>query len=201
VRPIELYSNLEEQLQLLERRFVRPHLPLPPTSNPSEYDLDVRAYCLLSHAAFEQYIEDICRQLMVDALDEWLRTRSATNTLLAFLAFAPQIEIDDDESHNECSFFEYIRRAMGDRKRTFSVILSQNHGISSKYLRQMLLPIGLNVPENARWLGSLAQLAKQRGEHAHRGQIKLVPAPNAALEWVRDCLELCAQIRNKATLV
>jgi RiboL-PSP-HEPN len=198
--PLELYSSLESQLQKLERRFVRPHLPLPPTSNPSDYDLDVRAYCVLCHAAFEQYIEDLCLQLMIDAVDCWIETRFTTNTLLALLAFAPEIEPDLKESNPERSFFDYIRSAANERKGSFSRFLWNNNGVSSQHLRQMLLPVGLNVPDNARWLGSLKQLAKQRGEQAHRGHVKTVPSPEAAVEWVDDCLEMCGHIRNKAIM-
>jgi hypothetical protein len=201
VQLLELYLNLESQLQLLERRFVRPHLPLPPTSDPSDYDLDVRAYCMLSHAALEQYIEDVCLQLLIDAVDGWIETRAATNTLLALLAFAPEIQLDLNEAHREQTLFEYIRHATNRRKRSFSQFLAQNNGVSSKYLRQMLLPVGLNVPDNARWLGSLNQLAKQRGEQAHRGHVRTVPSPDDALEWVTDCLEMCTHIRNKAVVV
>src|SRR5213596_647786 len=118
VQLLELYLNLESQLQLLERRFVRPHLPLPPTSNPSDYDLDVRAYCMLSHAALEQYIDDVCLQLLIDAVDGWIETRAATNTLLALLAFAPEIQLDLNEAHREQTLVEYIRHGPNRRKQS-----------------------------------------------------------------------------------
>ena len=198
---VELFAELEQHLQQLERRFIRPHLPLPPTADPCAYDLDVRAFCMLSHAALEQFIEDVCRQLMIDASSSWIDTRQASNTLLALFAFGPELELELREASAEQSFFEYIRQDIDRRKTAFSKVLFENNGISSKYLRQMLLPVGLNVPDNARWLGSLNQLAKQRGETAHRGQVRVIPAPNDVLEWVRDCLEMCAQIHRRATRV
>ncbi len=69
---------------------------------------------------------------------------------------------------------------------------------SPKYLRQMLLSVGLDVPDNARWLGSLRQLANQRGDTAHGWRAKKIPSPEGVTAWVRDCMEMCASIREDA---
>ena len=198
-----LYASLEAHVHRLERRFIEPHRNASAPSSPEEYDLDVRAYCVLSYAALEQYVEDVCLLLMIDAVDGWLTTKSATNSLLALLTFrVPQLHAEVDEKQPEKSFFTYIRNASDEAKKHFSKYLYEdNHGVSTKHLRQMLLSVGMNVPDNARWLGSLNQLAKQRGVQAHRRDVEKVPAPEDAALWVKDCLELCTQIRNKAFLL
>src|SRR5260370_18173812 len=197
----QVYSELESQLKLLERRLSGPDLALPAISDSSDYDLDVRGYCVVSHGAFEEYFEGLCLRLMIDAGDGWIETRDATTKLLSFLAFGPEIKIDVDEKHAEQKLFDYIRKALNERKDQVSRFLKQNNGVSPKYLRQMLLPVGLDVPDNPLWIGSLNQLAKERGKHAHAGYVHTIPSPDIALQWVADCLGMCAHIRNAAQLL
>ena len=62
----------------------------------------------------------------------------------------------------------------------------------------MLLSVGLDVPDDARWLGSLKQLAGQRGDLAHKSHVKKIPSPEDVQTWVKDCMEMFAKIRDDA---
>ncbi len=64
----------------------------------------------------------------------------------------------------------------------------------------MLLSVGLDVPQNPRWLGSLNQLAAQRGDVAHKSHVKEITSPTDAKTWVADCMEMLAKIRDEAML-
>jgi len=157
----------------------------------------------LSHAAFEQYVEDIALNLALDAVKGWLQNKSLNRALLGLLAFQKdRLPVDEGEGTPEVSFFNQIRAASEEAKAAFSTyLLKENHGVSSKYLRQMLLSVGLDVPDNPRWLGSLRQLANQRGETAHKSKVKKIPSPEDVRVWVQDCMEMCASIRDDAQVV
>jgi len=197
-----LHSALEKHIGELETKFIKPHLPTHPTMAPAAYDLDVRAFCVLSHAALEQYVEDIALSLALAAVKGWLQNKSVNRTLLGLLAFQMgRLAIDTNERKPEVSFYDHIRVSCEEAKNTFSDLLQTNNGVSAKYLRQMLLSVGLDVPDNVRWLGSLAQLANQRGENAHKSGVKKTPSPEDVKDWVKDCLEMCAFIRDAARVV
>jgi hypothetical protein len=195
-----LFTTLQEHVALLETKFIRPHLPLVATATPDLYDLDVRAYCVLTHAAFEQFVEDVCIGLAQDASEAWLHNHSCSQPLMALLAFqTDRLQIAEDEAKPEISFFTHIRLASDSSRAAFSTYLrTKNHGVSVKYLRYMLLSVGLEVPDNARWLGSLNKLAEQRGDLAHKSHIKRIHSPKDAQTWVQDCMEMFAKICNDA---
>ena len=198
-----LHSILEKHIAELEGKFIKPHVPTLPTTTPESYDLDVRAYCVLSHAAFEQYVEEVSLNLALDAVKGWLQNKSLNRTLLGLLAFQKdRLPVDENEGTPEVSFFNHIRVASEQAKAAFSsYLIRENHGVSAKYLRLMLLSVGLDVPDNPRWLGSLRQLANQRGDTAHRSKVKKIPSPDDVRLWVQDCMEMCASIREDAKTV
>lgn len=199
----ERYRELEHSVAGLEARFIQPHIPLQPGTPPSTYDLDVRAFCLLSHAALEQYTEEICLRLMTAAIESWTTSKSMNHVLIALLAFQKdRIKHDDDERSPEVSFYDHIRHALAEIKSEFSThLLKHNNGVGIKYLRKMLLSVGIDVPDNPKWRGSLTQLTNHRGDQAHRFQVKRIPSPETARDWVNDCLEMCARIRDDAQVV
>ncbi len=83
-------------------------------------------------------------------------------------------------------------------KRKFSTDVHNNHGISLKYLRNLLIPVAINIKEDVKLKGSLQKLASERGEYAHRRLIKTVLAPEDARDYVTDCLEFCEDVKTKA---
>ena len=197
-----IFILLQGHIGALEAKFIRPHLPLVAAATPDSYDLDVRAFCVLTHAAFEQFVEDVCVGLAQAASQAWLYNQCCSQPLMALLAFqSDRLPIEEDEAKPEISFFTHIRLASDEARNAFSKYLRiQNHGVSVKYLRHMLLSVGLEVPDNARWLGSLNQLAGQRGDLAHKSHVKKIPSPDDAQIWVRDCMEMFARIRDDAKL-
>lgn len=195
-----LFTTLQAHIGGLEAKFLGPHLPLDPAATPDSYDLDVRAFCVLAHAAFEQFVEDVCVGLAQDASDAWLYSNCCSQTLMALLAFQrDRLPIEEDEAKPEVSFFTHIREASHTARSAFSTFLrTQNHGVSVKYLRHMLLSVALDVPDNARWLGSLKKLAGQRGDLAHRSHVQRIPSPEDARTWVSDCMEMLTKICDDA---
>lgn len=195
-----LYNSLQAHITALEIKFIRLHLPVGVATLPSSYDLDVRAFCVLSHAAFEQFVEDVCFGLAQDAWGAWVNNQCCSQPLLALMTFqSDKLEIDGDEKNAETTFSAYIREGSDKSKNAFTNFLRlKNNGVSVKYLRKMLLPVGLNVPDEARWLGSLNKLTCERGNLAHTFHVKKITSPADARIWVQDCMEMFAKIRDDA---
>lgn len=51
------FRALENHVLELLIRYIEPHKD--PLQSPNDYDLDVHSFCILSHAAFEEFVEDV----------------------------------------------------------------------------------------------------------------------------------------------
>lgn len=195
-----MLQDLRHAVGGLETKFITPHLPVVPEVDPATYNLDVRAYLLLSHAALEQFVEDLCLELVNRATDSWESNHHLSEPILALIAFySDGLTISDNERDPEVTFFDHIRLGLEKAKATYSAYLKKkNNGVSVKYLRQMLLPVGMSVPTDPKWVGSLGQLASYRGDNAHKHRVTKVTDPERAREWVQDCLQMASQLADDA---
>lgn len=194
-----LLKELKKHIEDLQKTFIDAFIPTDPSTRPEAYEHQVRAYCILCHAAFEEYFENIALKVMSLSLNEWMISRKYTDTLMTLvLYYGLKIEIDEDEEKAETKVFDYLRPLFEDIKNKFSTDVHKNHGISLKYLRKLLIPVAIDIKEDIGQKNSLQKLAKERGEYAHKGLIKTVLAPEDARSYVNDCLNLCEDVKAKA---
>ena len=158
-----LKTDIEELNKTFIRRFIKKR------TARLNYEHHVKAYCVLCHAALEEYFEDIAREVMNQYLEEWANSGKYTDTLVTFV------------SH-------YGKKFLAD--------VDKNHGISLKYLKRLLEPIAIEITDDIK-LNSLSTLARERGKYAHK-RGKRVLAPESAKDCVDDCLELCEEVKVKA---
>lgn len=127
------------------------------------------------------------------------------------LAYQSKLEIVDDESQRQNRVFDQIRKNLDDCVAAHSVALSKNHGFSLKYLRSILTPVAIDIPEDdIQMMGSLKELTEARGTYAHSlakqalyGQRKRAGrpmVPESARDAVSDCLALCKELANRVHL-
>lgn len=194
-----LYKSLVDYLARLDVKFIADYIPADPSVLPSQYELDVRSYCVLSHAAFEDYVERIVLRVATDAVDNWLCKRLASDVALTLISWSGQrLQIDDNPATPEILCFDSLREMLKEAKSLFSKEVHNNHGVSKLYLRSMLSPVAIDLKSDANLLNSLALLSDGRGEYAHKGSVKSVMAPEDAQKYVGDVLTLCDDIRAKA---
>jgi hypothetical protein len=62
----------------------------------------------------------------------------------------------------------------------------------------LLIPVAIEVPQDANLLNSLGKLAEGRGTYAHKGRVTTVLVPEDAKLFVEDVLILCDDVRAKA---
>ncbi|HNP84400.1 MAG TPA: HEPN domain-containing protein [Nitrospira sp.] len=194
-----LHKELTSHVDELTQKFLATYIPADPSIPPESYAHDVKAYCMLSHAAFEEFFEGIALSLTEYATNKWLAERKVNDILIALLCWhGAKMKIDDDETSPEKRPFEYLRPLVDSAKVSFSREVHKNHGVSILYLRGLLVPVGIEIPQDANWLNSLSKLAEGRGSYAHKGRVKIVLAPEDAQRYVRDVLALCNDVRAKA---
>lgn len=195
----ELEKDLKEYLQSLLDKFVNPHIPAKPESKPADYELDVRAFCVLSHAAFEHFVEQTVLQVAGESIERWVYKRTVSEALISLLTWKGRaLKIDEDERNPERSVYEYLRELIELAKSEFSKAVNDNHGISIGYLRCLTIPVAIDVKQDANLINSLNKLAEGRGEYAHKGRTKSTFPPEDAKKYASDVMSLCEDIRQKA---
>lgn len=205
-----LYDALERELVELRARFLSRFLPARPEDGPAEFEYDVKSFSLLSHAAFEEYVEAVS-EAMMQKIEEDLLSRKTTLSTTCFLtAYGIKLELPNDDDIEDQSCFEHIRSAMQTAKERHSLVLKDNHGFSSKYLRKLLIPVGINVPKGPQ-MASVKKLAEARGSFAHTmaklahygpyKRAKRPLTPEEAAEAADDCKLICNELRDRAKAV
>jgi hypothetical protein len=201
----KLFDETKTYVNRLENELLKKHLDNP-LASPQDFDLDVKAFCVLCHAAFEEYIETTALKVMHAAVDGFILKHKISETLVCLLHFkstgkgyleklTDQVEAD--------RIFDYIRKQLEEIKRQFSnEIAMQNHGTSVKYARQLLMPVAIDLPDDATLLNSLNSLAAERHLYAHKfldkGSVRKSIEPEKAKTMVDDCIKIWDDLRDKA---
>jgi hypothetical protein len=194
-----LFADLTAYVGELSVKFVNAYIPADPSISPSSYALDVRAYCVLSHAAFEEYFEAVVMTVANKAVDGWVLSRKINDVIPALLTWhGAKLKIDEDAKNAETKPFDYLRGLLTDAKAAFSNEVFNNHGVSIVYLRKLLIPVAIEIKNEPTLLNSLQKLADGRGAYAHKGRVKTIMAPEDAVKYVGDILMLCEDVKSKA---
>ena len=169
--------------------------------HPSDYSLDVHSFCILSHAAFEEFIEDVTLY-SVDRIESEFKgkPRRYSYATLCLLHFDDHQKCINDESQWPDIFNDYLLERISARKSELSkYAMQENHGIDIKYLRKLLLPIGIEVPRNPIETSALSLLKSIRGAYAHSYARNQKPiSPEDAEKIVYDVLGMVKRIKDKA---
>lgn len=202
----KLYSDVDGYITQLETTYLAKYIA-DETSSPSDYDNDVKSFCILSHAAIEEFSETVAITVMNKTVENFIIHHRVTESLVTLLHFKSNGEgflakSEDDDKITLVSSYDYIRERLAEIKDRFSKEVFNNHGASLKYLKQLFMPVSVDVPSDPTLLNSLKLLAKERGSYAHKflekGSIKKSIAPEDAKTIVTDCLKLCYEIKEKA---
>lgn len=110
----EILTNLENRLQKLFSKFLSPHLQkkvnigqglqsnieyIDITKDSQLYQIDIEAYSVLSHAAFEHYFEEIATETAKKSIKLWEEKSQINDTLLLLVSY--MLSVTDEEEHNE----------------------------------------------------------------------------------------------------
>lgn len=198
----ESLDKLELYLLELEDRYIDTHKDL--FENPEEYKLDVRSYCVLSHAAFEEFVENVCLYTLNEIEEKFTNTQRISFSTLCLLHFSGNAKTLDNESwKDDDRMFDYLLDKLKDIKSEFSkYIMDQNHGVGLKYLKKMLVPLGLYTPLDVKHRTALDNLSQSRGGYAHTSHRNIRSlSPEDARTQVRDVYEIMVELSNKSRTI
>ncbi len=193
-------KNLEDRLLKLKKKFISPHTS--PTASPGTYLLDLQSYAILAHAAFEEYIEFISVKVAEKAFEKFKNEKKMSFTTLCMLHF-----IEGHDSLNSWAntdiIYDRLLSRLGNIKVKVSQMAASNNGIDMKYLKKLLIPVGLDIPHTAIEINSINQLARYRGTYAHQSTIALsiIPTPSDVVNAVTDVLNYMRALDQKARKV
>ena len=86
----------------------------------------MKAYCVLAHAAFEEFIEAIVIAVLDHSVERWIIERKADDVIIGLLCwYGPNLKIDDDENSAETKPFDYLRPIIIEAKVAFSRYVHQ----------------------------------------------------------------------------
>lgn len=194
----ESLDKLELYLLELEDKYIDIHRD--PLENPEAYKLDVRSYCVLSHAAFEEFVENVCLYALNEIEDKFVNTQRISYSTLCLLHFNGNNKTIDDDSWNDNDrIYDYLLAQLKSIKSVFSkYIVNQNHGVGVKYLKKLLIPLGLYTPLDIKHLTSLDNLTQYRGGYAHTSHRNIRSlAPEDAKIYIRDVYEIMIELADK----
>lgn len=183
------FDELELYLLELEENYIDTHQD--PMETPDDYKFDVRSYCVLSHAAFEEFVENVCVYVLDKVVDEFELNKKISISSLCLMHFKSgdtHTYIDDDKWKNSDRIYDYLLGQFKKIKDDFSkYIMTKNHGVGLKYLKQLLIPLGIDIPLDPIHQTALDQLTKFRGSFAHTSHraIRHI-SPNDARVYVYD---------------
>jgi RiboL-PSP-HEPN len=203
------FSELEAYVKALNLKFINPHIPANPEAGVETWQLDVKAFCILSHAACEEFCEITSLYIMNASIEQWLTKRKTDETMLSLLTFyRAQLVHESDEAKSQERVFDLMRALVNETKEKHSKQIHNNHGVSLAYLRSILTPVGIDVHSDPRHLTALAMLASARGSFAHKKAQDLsvnisstapkIISPEDAKKMVDDVIDYLKEIRDRS---
>jgi hypothetical protein len=188
-------NRLRRLVREAEDQFVKSHLGAPKLSPPSRREiLDVAAYVVLIHGAFENFVEGLALWVLGRSVNNWTmkkRTTRSTASLLLYQGIPP-----DDAPGQQLSVYDNLRNSLDLAKTRVSGAVQSNNGIEIQHLRSLFLPLGVNVPDDPILTASLNLLVKMRHQWAHQYRYAAIVtrSANDARTTVSDCLTLAQKL-------
>jgi hypothetical protein len=234
-------SELKNHCYRLYNGFLKPHIQTNTLLPTQEEQDSVKAFCVLAHAAFEEYFEKLASKTLENSYKKFKSkvfitkipsTQSEVDeinqhisqllkTLLLGSAFAIYSNSSSDTLKTHKSKLEiasqlqkssfdltiqniseltkktdsYAKEILKEAVKNFEGNIEGNHGASLKYLLKLLIPVGIDIPENLSLLNSLQKVAKYRGAYAHtKGDLTVILSATDIVKYVRDAFDLCKLI-------
>nr|WP_312660629.1 HEPN domain-containing protein [Stenotrophomonas geniculata] len=204
-----LQDVLDVELSSLHKRFIDRWVPVDPLFGPADFEHDVKAYCVLAHAAFEEFVEELSMLAMNSALLAWNARKFSYGSIALLCGYKRTIEFVNSDADHQVGIRDQVDSGIAKSVSSHHYAISQNHGFSRVYLRALFTPVGVDIPEDATLLQSLSELAEARGSFAHsrsnsahfgkRKSAKRPMTPERAQMIVESCLQLCAALARRVS--
>lgn len=190
-------NNVQDRLLELEIQFMEKH-ERNPMVPPQDMEIDAECYCILCHAALEEFAEQICLYFIDKLEDEFCNQHKFSWGTLGLVHF---ICSDKEETLSNQSMYSYLSRKINNEKSNiYNYALNNNHGVDVKYLVKLFVKIGLDIPNDAAQRSALEKLARYRGGWAHKAstRLKQQDSPSDIVSMVSEVYSLLNAIMQQA---
>lgn len=196
--PLSEFKALKRFIGQIEKHFLADYLVAPVLRPPThDESLNVAAYVVLAHGAFENFFEGVGLWVVQCAEKSWVYKKRVTRCTASLLLYrkAPEADIAPG-----VSIYDNVRINLAEAKADVSKLIEQNHGIATKHLRSMFGPLGIDISDDAVQVASLELLVSLRHQWAHQYRFgaKVTKSANDVKQAVADCLLLAEGLANSA---
>lgn len=164
------------------------------TPNPSKLEiLKIQSYIVLTHASFENYLEDVSLNLAIAARKKYKIDGKITDTLVALISAGL---IDELATKSRTKALEGIAKSIEvfsvEAFNKYRTVVANNHGIKTENQDKLTIPIGLKLDEfDAALSAALDSFGAKRGVIAHtHPSIVIVDTRNAISTAVSSILSM-----------
>ncbi len=137
--------------------------------------LKLQSYILLTHAIFEEYVEDLCSHVALEARTVFAREGRITKALVALIA-AQVLEARAGGKGSRKIGSELVRNLDEFSKQAYNSfidVIKNNNGIKPDNLRTLFLPIGVDPFEvDTALVNAMDAFGTKRGGIAHKFAIR-----------------------------
>ena len=137
-------------------------------------ELKVKSYILLSHAAIEQYLEDLSFDVALNARNLFVKNGYITKCLIGLISSGILDEVSDGKGKKKISgnVFRNLDQFSSIAYSKYLEVIEGNHGIKKSNLMDLFLPLGVN-PEivDISTVAILESFGQKRGDIAHKAKI------------------------------
>ncbi len=137
---------------------------------PEDYALEVKAFCIFSHAALEFLFQSWAIAYGDHVVKRWTSTGTANPAMISLCLYHGKVGSKLYETSAKLpEYSDVLRNSVENALQHLQdYIQGQNNGIGMRHLRQMFWPLNVDVGSDPlRFEGSLARLSKVRGAYAH----------------------------------
>lgn len=196
MEPDQALAQLKDYCDVAESSLLASGNPNEPSDRAQ--GIRVKMYIVAVHAAMEECVEQYAIWLLSRVEDEWHRGRILLGAV-GLVQFESS-EIRGWEAGVD-GFYVLMSKRIQAAKKSMSIKVHHNHGASVKYVRSLLLPLGVEFDSSLK-SASVDDLAVKRGRYAHASSVAavVVPSQKDAKQLVRDCVEyasdLCLRVKR-----
>lgn len=169
--PTRAYAELKKTLGETKRILGNvPHTECTTTL----HHLKVKSYILLSHAAFEVYLENLARDICSQAIDLLNSQKIITKTIVCLTAYETIVQLDTDNARKriKSEVAKDFNTFANAAKSNLIKQIDSNHGIRKENQKSLLVPIGVDPEEvDLPTFSALDSLGIKRGNFAHKTKL------------------------------
>lgn len=193
----DLFDQFITTIVDLRDKYIEPFLRNRAQSGPEEYSLEVKAFCVFSHAALEFLFESWSIAYSEYVVTKWKRTGTMSRAVAALMLYYGESNSRLYETSAKCPTYSELTAfcVEGALGRLHDYINLRNHGIDVFHIRHLFWPLGIAIAsDQLRFQASLARLRKVRGSYAHTLNRTDHIAPEDAENIVSDCVDMAGEL-------